>query len=283
MTIDRRGFLALGALAGTALLIGCQAPEAASAPPRPPGLADPARVRVADAIISSFENATVELPYAEAEDLDDGRGITAGRAGFTSGTHDLLLVVARYDELAAGQRTPLTRYLAPLRAIDAAVADDGDAADTSGLGGFAAAWRETSRTDPRLNRAQDDVYRRLYFAPAMVQAQAVGLATGLGQLIILDAAVQHGATASADGLITMIDETIATRAPGPDPDRSGWLPAFLDVRREHLRNPADEETTEVWRESIPRVDTLRTLVDQQRYDLTTPLDWTFAGTRFQLA
>ncbi|WP_433783333.1 chitosanase [Actinomycetospora sp. CA-101289] len=279
MTLDRRGFLALGALAGAALVVGCAPPEAAGAPPRPPGLTDPARVRVADAIISSFENSTVELPYAEAQDLDDGRGITAGRAGFTSGTHDLLLVVQRYEELAAGQRTPLTRYLAPLRRIDAAVADDGDAASTAGLSGFADTWRETSRTDPRLNQAQDDVYRRLYFDPAMVQAQAVGLTTGLGQLIILDAAVQHGATASADGLITMIRET---GAPGPDPDHSGWLPAFLEVRRAHLQDPADEETTEVWRESIPRVDTLRALLDQQRYDLETPLDWTFAGTRFAL-
>jgi chitosanase len=282
VTIDRRGFLALGALAGAVVLGGCRLPEAASAPPRPPGLADPARVRVADAIISSFENSTVELPYAQAEDLDDGRGITAGRAGFTSGTHDLLLVVQRYTELAAGQRTPLTRYLPALRTIDAAVADDGDASDTSGLSGFAAAWRDASRTDPRLNQAQDDVYRRLYFDPAMVQAQAVGLTTGLGQLIILDAAVQHGATASADGLVTMISETTATRAPGPDPDHSGWLPAFLEVRREHLTNPANEATTEVWRASIPRVDTLRTLLDQQHYDLETPLDWTFAGDRFQL-
>lgn len=116
----------------------------------------------------------------------------------------------------------------------------------------------------------------------MVQARTVGLATGLGQLIILDAAVQHGATASADGLVTMINETTESRAPGPDPDHSGWLPAFLEVRREHLQNPANEDTIEVWRESIPRVDTLRTLLDQQRYDLETPLDWTFAGDRFRL-
>ena len=131
MTIDRRGALALGALAGAVSLCGCGPSEAAGAPPRPPGLEDPAHVRVADAIISSFENSTVELPYAQAEDLDDGRGITAGRAGFTSGTHDLLLVVQRYADLAAGQRTPLTRYLPALRAIYADLADGGDASDTA--------------------------------------------------------------------------------------------------------------------------------------------------------
>ena len=80
----------------------------------------------------------------------------------------------------------------------------------------------------------------------------------------------------------MITETNAGQAPGPDPDHSGWLPAFLDVRRAHLQNPANEETTEVWRESIPRLDTLATLLDQQRHDLTTPLEWTFAGDRFEL-
>ena len=58
---------------------------------------------------------TAEKP----DELDDGRGITAGRAGFTSGTHDLLLVVQRYEAAAGGASTPLTPYLPVLVAIDA--------------------------------------------------------------------------------------------------------------------------------------------------------------------
>src|SRR4051794_14695077 len=144
--MNRRGFLALGgAVVGWSVLGGCRAPSASAGPG---GLEDPARRRVAEAIISSFENSTTELPYAAVQRLDDGRGITAGRAGFTSGTHDLLLVVQRYQALAGGA-TALSTYLPALRAIDAQAQEGGDGSDTTGLDGFEDAWRSTSRTDPR--------------------------------------------------------------------------------------------------------------------------------------
>src|SRR5579862_8416717 len=48
-----------------------------------------AQRRRADQIISVFENDTIELQYGYTEELDDGRGLTAGRAGFTTATGDL--------------------------------------------------------------------------------------------------------------------------------------------------------------------------------------------------
>ncbi|MFC5140691.1 chitosanase [Actinomycetospora rhizophila] len=274
--MNRRAFLALSAgVAGWTALSACSTPI--SAAPRAPGLADPARKHVAEAIISTFENSTTELPYAEAQRLGDGRGITAGRAGFTSGTHDLLLVVRRYEQTAGGS-TPLTRYVRPLTRIDAAVADGGDGDSTRGLDGFEDAWRRTSQTDPRLDQAQDAVYDDLYFRPAMDRARAIGVTTGLGQLALLDTGIQHGIGPGPDDLPALITET------GPPAgDDPAWLRRFLEVRRRHLENPAYEETTEVWRESLPRVDTLESLIDQQRFDLATPLSWTFAGTRFGVA
>ena len=212
------------------------------------------------------------------------RGVSSpGRAGFTSGTHDLLLVVRRYEESAGGERTPLTGYLPALIAIDAAVTAGGDGGDTTGLEGFPAAWRQASQTDPRLNRAQDDVYRRLYFDPAMAQARRVGMTSALGQLVLLDSAVQHGTGTDPDGLATMIDETTEAHGGAEQPDRSGWLEEFLEVRRAHLLDPADAATAEVWRRSVPRVDTLETLLEEERFDLATPLDWTFAGQPFHFA
>ena len=280
--MNRRGFLVLGGLAGWTVLSACRAPSASAGhspdqpAERPPGLDDPARRHVAEAIISTFENSTTELPYAAAHRLGDGRGITAGRAGFTSGTHDLLLVVQRYVA-TAGHSTPLGGYLPALRAIDAAVEDGGDGSDTTGLDGFEDAWRSTSQTDPRLNGAQDAVYDELYFRPAMERARAVGQATALGQLVVLDTAVQHG-IGGPDGLQALLDE--AGREQQNDP--SAWLGRFLEVRRTHLLSPADDETAEVWQASVPRVDTLETLLRQQRFDLDTPLEWTFAGQRFAL-
>ena len=44
----------------------------------------------ADALISIFENGTPKIQYGYAENIRDGRGITAGRAGFTTATGDAL-------------------------------------------------------------------------------------------------------------------------------------------------------------------------------------------------
>src|SRR6185437_9800653 len=45
-----------------------------------------------------FENSTTTFRYDYVEDLGDGRGYTAGRVGFCTGTGDLLDVVERYTE-----------------------------------------------------------------------------------------------------------------------------------------------------------------------------------------
>src|ERR671927_1439694 len=59
---------------------------------------DAERKHRAAQITSTFENSTLELQYDYVENVGDGRGVTAGRAGFTSATGDLLLVVRRYTE-----------------------------------------------------------------------------------------------------------------------------------------------------------------------------------------
>ena len=60
----------------------------------------PIRVRDRmDQVVSVFENESLQIQYQYIEHLDDGRGYTAGRAGFTTATGDLLLVVERYVAL----------------------------------------------------------------------------------------------------------------------------------------------------------------------------------------
>src|SRR5258706_11825843 len=52
--------------------------------------------RRAEQLTSLFENGTIEIQYGYAEALGDGRGITAGRAGFTTPTGDALEGVQLY-------------------------------------------------------------------------------------------------------------------------------------------------------------------------------------------
>ncbi len=44
-------------------------------------LSDPATKQRAASVISSFENSTTDLQYGYIENIGDGRGYTAGRAG----------------------------------------------------------------------------------------------------------------------------------------------------------------------------------------------------------
>ncbi|MGE6738258.1 chitosanase, partial [Streptomyces sp. NPDC059900] len=64
----------------------------------PPGLAAPAKKDLAQQLIASAENSTLDWrgQYGYIEDIDDDHGYTAGIIGFCTGTHDLLTLVERY-------------------------------------------------------------------------------------------------------------------------------------------------------------------------------------------
>src|SRR5690606_11990468 len=55
------------------------------------GLASPAKKELAQQIVASAENGTLDWrsAYGYIEDIGDGQGYTAGIIGFCTGTHDL--------------------------------------------------------------------------------------------------------------------------------------------------------------------------------------------------
>src|SRR3954451_19107782 len=147
-------------------------------------------------ITSTFENSTLELQYGYVENIGDGRGITAGRAGFTSATGDLLLLVQRYTR--AKPDNVLAPYIPPLAAVNGTDS-------VNGLDGLADAWAEAAQ-DSNFRRLQDQMVDELYFLPAMTMATELGIETPLGQMIIWDTMIQHGAGGD-NGTWAIIDET----------------------------------------------------------------------------
>ena len=121
---------------------------------------------VADQIISVFENDTPRIQYGYAEDLDDGRGITAGRAGFTSATGDMLDVIERYTEIQPDN--PLAKYLPRLEELAAT-----ENASTEGLDGLIEAW-ELAAEDEAFRKVQDEVVDEEYYGPATVHVRSWG-------------------------------------------------------------------------------------------------------------
>ena len=221
--------------------------------------------RIADQIISVFENDDPEIRYDYVADLDDGRGYTAGRAGFCTACGDLDKVVERYTD-----RVP-DNPLAPFRSELARLAGE-QSDDISGLDGFEQAW-EQAAADPAFREIQDDLVDELYYRPAVELARQNGIGTPLGVLILYDTAIQHGTSSDPEGLAGIVKRTVTVAGGNPSTgvDEMEWLRTFLGIRREVLQNPNDPETAEVWRASVGRVDVLRTLIDEGRWQLDPPI------------
>ncbi|WP_327370983.1 chitosanase [Streptomyces sp. NBC_01217] len=258
------------AVTTVALLSGCSTSESAKGGSGA-GLDDPAKKEIAMQLVSSAENSTLDwkAQYDYIEDIDDGRGYTAGIIGFCSGTGDMLKVVERYA--AARPGNPLERFLPALRAVRGSDAHDG-------LGRpFTEAWAEAA-ADPAFRSAQDTELDRSYFAPAVARAEADGLGA-LGQFIYYDAYVMHGYgdAAGTVGFRTIRRWAVAAAAPpAHGGNEAAYLNAFLDARVAAMRKePAHSDTSRV--ETAQRV-----FVKQGRFGLETPLRWRVYGDSYRI-
>jgi hypothetical protein len=98
----------------------------------------PALKSCAEQIISVFENESISLKYYYIENLRDGHGYTAGRAGFVTRDGDLLQVVEVYRGIRPNN--VLSSFLPILQKVRGT-------ASTKGLGALPAAWKKAA-SDP---------------------------------------------------------------------------------------------------------------------------------------
>jgi chitosanase len=229
------------------------------------GLTHAQRVRV-DKLISQFENSTSKIQYCFIAALDDGRGYTAGRAGFTSATGDLLEVAERYTRAVSDN--PLANLLPRLRELAA----NGDGS-LDGLEDLPQAWRDTCK-DPRQRRIQDAVVDKEYYNPAVREWRRRGLHRPLSLAAIYDAEIQHGGGEDPDGVPAMLRRA-AKRAHGT-PRSSGvsearFLRAFIHVRRATLAHAHNASTRAAWAMVVERADVWRQLVDTGQWELRSPI------------
>lgn len=148
------------------------------------GLDDPVKKDIAMQIVSSAENSSLnwKAQYKYIEDIDDGRGYTAGIIGFCSGTHDMLELVEYYTSIKPGN--VLAKYLPALRKVDGS--DSHAGLDPN----FTKDWVKAA-SDNDFKKAQDHERDRVYFNPAVSQGKADGVGV-LGQFTYYDAIVMHG-------------------------------------------------------------------------------------------
>ena len=228
------------AMALTLSIAGCSAgpgadpgdPATASGSPTSSNhvdLDDPALKEIAMRLVSTAENSSTDwqAQYSYIEDIDDGRGYTAGIIGFCSGTGDMLELVHAYTATEPGN--PLAPYLPALRSRERHRLARGPGP------GFMDAWAEAA-TDPVFQAAQNLERDAVYFDPAVAQAKEDGL-RALGQFAYYDAMVMHG---PGDDPVSFggIRATALEHADPPSQggDEVAYLEAFLDAREDAMRH-----------------------------------------------
>ncbi len=225
-------------------------------------------------LTSIWENRTTVLRYPYCENIGDGRGYTAGRAGFCSGTGDMIQVVKCFDtSVAASAGNKLAKYMPALTAIDAKFQstgnDQGDTSPLDAVGPYCTDWESSAKdaaTASAFKACQDGIVDALYYRPAIVEAAKWGLVTALTKAELYDAAINHG----GDGMQHLVKKantdsgnTAQTPATAPlvQAQESLWLKAFLARRLKLLKGDA------TWKESVDRVTTYEQLRLQNNFDL----------------
>ena len=237
--------------------------------------------RRAEALTSVFENGTPEIDYVYAEDLNDGRGFTCGRAGFTTGTGDAYIVVKKYTEL--NPENKLAKYLPALETLEnervKTGENQGDVSEISKMGDFGKDWA-ASVEDTNFIKIQDETVDELYYKPSLKISESLGLKLPLSKAVLYDTIIQHGNGDDPDSINAIVSNTNKKSGgtPKTNVDEKIWLKNFLDERKAVLSHSYNEESREEWAESTQRVDVLMDVFNDENYNLDKPItvkqsDW----------
>ena len=238
------------------------------------GLRDAAKKEIAMQLVSAAENSSLDwkaqyayIEYNVEKNADENRGYTAGIIGFTSRTHDMLELVQHYQSLAPDN--PLVAFLPALKKVDGTPS-------RTGLGKpFEQAWKAAA-ADAKFRAAQDHERDRVYFEPAVAQAETDGLRE-LGQFIYYDAIVMHGGGDDAKSFGGIRAAAMKkARPPAQGGDETAYLDAFLDARKAAMKAEHGHQDTS-------RVDTMqRTFLRAGNLRLALPLEFAVYGEKFKI-
>jgi len=229
--------------------------------------------RRALALTFLFENEQPYCLYDYVQDLNDGRGYTAGCIGFNVRSGTVRDVIERYTKLRPVNA--LSTYTHNIYLLESVPEIDHQTLDAM-LPNFVMAWQTVARSDALFRQAQDQAVNE-GFAASVREADALGIRSALGRAIIYDTSVQHGGEDAGqpdpDSLPPMARKATAALGGGPlAVGEKRWLTRFLKERRKILSNPNDPNTKGAWATSVDRVDTFLMLLKQGNMDLHGPLD-----------
>ncbi|GAA0601828.1 chitosanase [Kribbella sandramycini] len=265
----RRSALLLGLSLAAAPAAATLLARSANAAVQAVDLDDPAKKEIAMKIVCSAENSSLNWKnyYKYIEDIEDGRGYTAGIIGFCSGTGDMLELVELYASRKSGNI--LQKYLPALREVDGS--DSHAGLDPN----YTRDWA-TAAQDSVFQQCQNDERDRVYFRPAVSQGKSDGV-RALGQFAYYDAIVMHGPGNGGTSFGGIRSRALGqAKPPSQGGNETTWLNAFLDARVWAMKQEEAHSDTS-------RVDTAqRVWLRNGNLDLNTPLDWQVYGDSYHI-
>lgn len=224
--------------------------------------------------MSTAENSTTDwtTAYKYIEDIGDGRGYTAGIVGWCSGTGDMLTLVQYAQTIQPGNL--LEKWIAPLQQVMAVPYAQRPAKSNEVLGAaYMADWR-TAAAMAWFQQAQRDERDRVYWGPALAQAQADGVGL-LGLTVLYDISVNHGPGSDSESFGGIV---AAARATAPPPSQGGtektYLTALCDKRDAVLQGWGDWQVN-------GRGAAHRQLINSNP-NMTLPINWSMYGEPFSI-
>lgn len=214
--------------------------------------------RIASQIVSVFETGVPLGDPARVALLEDGAGISYGLHQATDASGSLDAVLLEYDQLG-GAYAPALRNWWPWLAEDGTRTEDPKRPSPR--------CREllellrVAGTDPVMRDAQERVFARLYWVPAMAQADELRLVEPLSRVALYDLAIQSGL-----GRLAKLRLAFPELPPSRGGSERPWLLALLRARRAFLRGSA----VGVVRRSVYRVDALEALANAGQWALAPP-------------
>ncbi|KAJ3034355.1 hypothetical protein HDV00_005163 [Rhizophlyctis rosea] len=209
---------------------------------------------IVEQLTNVFESSRLTFPFDSCDNINDGRGYTAGVVGFTTGTQDAHAVIKVYLT-KPNHGDEFSPYLDRLQQLD----KSDDSGSTSGLDGFCKAWYAACSNKAFLE-AQLDYADGVYYVPSQKFADDLGLTSSVGRGQLYDAAIQHGIGQYGDSLNTIITRTRSAMrsANQPETPKDGaseqqWVTTFFSQRVNILCNPSDKSTQSVWCQSQYRI------------------------------
>ena len=218
-------------------------------------------------ILSVFETGKTEPAYGSAHVLPDGAGITFGKHQSTDRSGSLDAILDQYIYEGGDYSSQIEPFIDWLAANGTAAEDPNNLSPR--CDSLIAVLKMTG-DDPVMRDAQDSVFAKRYWQPAMGHFTAMQLTLPLSMLVCYDTQIHSG-----DGSLGIngIRRKFPEGPPSSGGDEHQWVGAYLEARREALDTYTSSNAAKqkVVRGTVYRIDAMIAIVKEGNWHLDTPL------------